>query len=142
VSNGYKAMRTRGALPDPDPHCGGLRLFLEALEFQFALEQTGDVEPSAPGFQHLRVEQRPVLEEHVRAAIAARSRERIVLPQWVDLDRRLTGLQEHPVVLQFTTPPTSIDCAATFGGGWSIRLPRLPSGIECSSAEAGDRAVR
>jgi len=41
-------------------------------------ELTGEVEPSPSGFSILRVEQRSVLEEDVRADTAARSQEQIV----------------------------------------------------------------
>src|SRR5262245_18468511 len=53
-------------------------MLLKGEEFLFAHDLTGAIEPSPSGFQHLRVEQRSVLEEHVRASFAARSHERVV----------------------------------------------------------------
>ena len=74
----HRMVRADLELLHPDPQRSGSCIRLEALEFLFADELSREVDPGASGFQHLRVEQRPVLEEQVRTAIAARSREGIV----------------------------------------------------------------
>src|SRR5689334_9691166 len=103
------------ALADPDPDRGGLRFGLEPLEFGFAHELTRRIDSGPSGLQHRCVEQRAVVEEHVRSAIAVRSDQRVVL----DVNR----LAERELSEEITRRSSALEVNATADGRRGRRLP-------------------